>query len=39
MLEEPRFAQRAAQVARILEHEDGVKAACDALESLYRRTR
>jgi rhamnosyltransferase subunit B len=39
MLEEPRFALRAAEVARVLRHEDGVKAACDALEGLYRRTR
>jgi UDP:flavonoid glycosyltransferase YjiC (YdhE family) len=39
MLEEPQFALRAAEVARRLEHEDGVKAACDALEGLYRRTR
>jgi UDP:flavonoid glycosyltransferase YjiC (YdhE family) len=34
MLAEPRFARRAAQVARVLEREDGVKAACDALEEL-----
>ena len=39
MLEEPQFALRAAEVARRLEHEDGVKAACNALEGLYRRTR
>jgi UDP:flavonoid glycosyltransferase YjiC (YdhE family) len=39
MLTEPRFARRAAQVARILEHEDGVRTACDALEELYRSTR
>jgi UDP:flavonoid glycosyltransferase YjiC (YdhE family) len=39
MLEEPRFAQRAEQVARMLEREDGVKAAYDALEGLYQRTR
>jgi rhamnosyltransferase subunit B len=39
MLEEPRFAQRAEQVARMLEHENGVKAAFDALERLYKRTR
>jgi len=38
MLEEPRFAARAAQVAERLGHEDGVRAACDALEQLYRRT-
>jgi len=39
MLEEPRFAQRAEQVAEVLKHEDGVKSACDALEGLYQRTR
>jgi UDP:flavonoid glycosyltransferase YjiC (YdhE family) len=39
MLEEPRFALRAAEVAQVLRHEDGVKAACDALEGLFRRTR
>ena len=39
MLEEPRFAERAKQVAQVLRHEDGVKAACDALEGLYWRTR
>jgi UDP:flavonoid glycosyltransferase YjiC (YdhE family) len=37
MLEEPRFALRAAEVARVLRHEDGVRAACDALEGLHRR--
>jgi UDP:flavonoid glycosyltransferase YjiC (YdhE family) len=35
MLDEPRFARRAAAVAHRLEREDGVKAACDALERLY----
>jgi rhamnosyltransferase subunit B len=39
MLEEPRFAERAKQVAQVLRHEDGVKAACDALEGLYWRPR
>ncbi len=39
MLEEPLFAQRAATVADQLAHEDGVRAACDALEELYRGTR
>jgi len=34
MLEEPKFAQRAASVARLLGREDGVKTACDALERL-----
>jgi UDP:flavonoid glycosyltransferase YjiC (YdhE family) len=36
MLEEPLFVQRAAQVAALLEHEDGVRSACDALEELCR---
>jgi UDP:flavonoid glycosyltransferase YjiC (YdhE family) len=36
MLDEPSFAQRAAQVAERLELEDGVCSACDALEELYR---
>jgi UDP:flavonoid glycosyltransferase YjiC (YdhE family) len=36
MLAEPLFARRAEQVARRLEHEDGVRSACDALEELYR---
>jgi UDP:flavonoid glycosyltransferase YjiC (YdhE family) len=36
MLDEPKFAQRAAQVAKMLASEDGVGAACDALEELYR---
>jgi len=39
MLAEPIFARRAEMVARRLEHEDGVKTACDALEELHRRTR
>ena len=39
MLAEPLFARRAAQVARVLEHEDGVRTACDALEELDRSTR
>ncbi len=39
MLATPKFALRASQVARILEHENGVKSACDALEELYRTTR
>ncbi len=38
MLAEPSFAQRAKSVAKQLEHEDGVKAACDALERLYKRS-
>ena len=36
MLDEPIYARRATQVAHILEGEDGVGAACDALEELYR---
>jgi UDP:flavonoid glycosyltransferase YjiC (YdhE family) len=36
MLDEPSFAQRAAQVAERLELEDGVRSACDALEELHR---
>jgi UDP:flavonoid glycosyltransferase YjiC (YdhE family) len=39
MLAEPLFALRATLVARRLEHEDGVRTACDALEELYRSTR
>jgi rhamnosyltransferase subunit B len=39
MLDEPSFAIRAAQVAERLEHEDGVRSACDALEELYRSRR
>jgi UDP:flavonoid glycosyltransferase YjiC (YdhE family) len=34
MLDEPQFAKRAAQVAQMLANEDGVGAACDALEEL-----
>ena len=36
MLEEPRFAARAAQVADLLRHEHGMRAACDALEEMHR---
>jgi UDP:flavonoid glycosyltransferase YjiC (YdhE family) len=39
MLAEPRFDRRARSVARQMEREDGVRAACDALEELYNRTR
>ena len=39
MLEEPQFAERAAEVAESIEHEDGVRSACNALEDLYRKTR
>jgi hypothetical protein len=38
MLEEPKFAARAALVAERLTHEDGVASACDALEDLFLRT-
>ncbi len=38
MLAEPEFATKAESVAFRLEREDGVKAACDALEQLYRNT-
>ena len=37
MLDEPQFARRAESVMRQLSHEDGTKAACDALERLYAR--
>ncbi len=39
MLEEPKFARRAQSIARKLAHEDGVGAACDALEELRMKTR
>jgi rhamnosyltransferase subunit B len=39
MLAEPLYAQRAESVARQLAQEDGVRAACDQLEELYRSTR
>jgi rhamnosyltransferase subunit B len=39
MLSEPRFALRARSVAHQMEHEDGVRTACDALEALHERTR
>jgi hypothetical protein len=35
ILAEPIFARRSEMVARRLEHEDGVKAACGALENLH----
>jgi rhamnosyltransferase subunit B len=38
MLDEPEFAERAAQVAQQIAAEDGTKTACDALEALYTRT-
>ncbi len=39
MLANPVLAERAAQAAEQLRHEDGVRAACDALEDLNRRQR
>ncbi len=38
MLAEPAYAQRAAEVAEQLKHEDGVKIACNALEELYAKS-
>jgi UDP:flavonoid glycosyltransferase YjiC (YdhE family) len=38
MLAEPQLAQRAITVAQQLSRENGVHAACDALEELYVRT-
>jgi UDP:flavonoid glycosyltransferase YjiC (YdhE family) len=37
LLEDPIYLRRAAQVAQRLKHEHGVKSACDALETLYRK--
>ncbi len=39
MLADPLLARRAQLVANRLQHEDGVRSACDALEALYARTR
>ena len=39
MLDEPRFAEQAQNVALQISREDGVKTACDALEALFARTR
>jgi UDP:flavonoid glycosyltransferase YjiC (YdhE family) len=39
MLAKPRFAERAEVVAEQLRQEDGVRAACDALQRLYEQTR
>lgn len=36
LLAEPRYEQRAAEVSREIRSEDGVRAACDALETLGR---
>jgi rhamnosyltransferase subunit B len=38
ILEEPKFARRAHSVAKKLEHEDGVRTACDALDELWKKT-
>jgi UDP:flavonoid glycosyltransferase YjiC (YdhE family) len=38
MLAAPRSAQRALEVAQLLRRENGGRAACDALEELYRGT-
>jgi UDP:flavonoid glycosyltransferase YjiC (YdhE family) len=39
MLADPLLARRAESVAQQLSHEDGVGAACDALEELYKNSR
>jgi UDP:flavonoid glycosyltransferase YjiC (YdhE family) len=39
MLAEPAYAERAAQVAEQLSHENGLRTTCDALEEFYRKTR
>jgi UDP:flavonoid glycosyltransferase YjiC (YdhE family) len=39
MLDDPRLPLRAEVVAGQLQHEDGVRSACDALEELYAQTR
>ena len=39
MLANRQIARRAELVANRLQHEDGVRSACDALEALYARTR
>jgi UDP:flavonoid glycosyltransferase YjiC (YdhE family) len=39
MLAEPEYEQNAQRAASQLAQEDGVKTACDALTSLYERTR
>jgi UDP:flavonoid glycosyltransferase YjiC (YdhE family) len=38
MLEEPKFARRAKEVAQHLANEDGTRSASDALEELWRKT-
>lgn len=37
MLAEPGFARKAEQVATLLQQENGVRSACDAMEELYRK--
>jgi hypothetical protein len=39
ILDEPKYARRAQSVAKKLAHEDGVHTACDALETLWRKTK
>jgi rhamnosyltransferase subunit B len=39
MLHDPSLPVRAAEVAEQLQHEDGVRSACDALEELFERTK
>lgn len=39
ILSETKYARRAESVARVLAHENGTKAACDALTELFERTR
>ena len=39
MLADPSFAERAAEVAAQLMHEDGVRSACDSLEELHKSRR
>jgi UDP:flavonoid glycosyltransferase YjiC (YdhE family) len=36
LLDNPTYAQRAAEVGRQIQQEDGVRAACDALEGLLQ---
>ena len=38
MLAQPLLAQRAESVARLLNEENGVRTACDALETLYKKS-
>jgi rhamnosyltransferase subunit B len=39
ILDDPGYEERAQSVARMLAHEDGTRAAADALEDLWRQTR